>query len=119
MGLKSRTVLCVECAGPRREERAAALKDAGYEVIVTDDEREALRIFISQELDAVLMDVRLGNGKKTSLRAEMNPIRPHVPIIALCPTESKSRRTASFFHHTFRDGKGNAALIKLLRELLP
>ena len=118
MGLTSRIILCVEGAGAQREERAAALKDAGYEVIQTDDEREALLIFISQELDAVLMDLRVGNGKKKSLRAKMNSIRPRVPIIALCPAESKTRGAASSFHHMFRDGKGNDALIKLLRDLL-
>jgi DNA-binding NtrC family response regulator len=117
LGPKSRIILCLERVGSQREERAAALKDAGYDVILTDDEREALRIFISQELDAVLMDLRLGNGKEKSVRAEMNSIRPRVPIIAICPAASKTR-TASFFHHTFRDGKGNAALIKLLSDIL-
>jgi DNA-binding NtrC family response regulator len=117
LGFKSRTILCVERPGAQREERAAALKAAGYKVILIDDAKEALRIFISQELAAVLMDLRLGNGKKTSLRSEMNSIRPHVPIIALRPVESKSK-TVSFFHHTFRDGKGNAGLIELLRDLL-
>ena len=117
MGFKSRTILCLERAGAQREERAAVLKAAGYKVILTDDAREALRIFISQEVAAVLMDLRLGNGKKTSLRSEMNSIRPHVPIIALRPMESKSK-TVSYFHHTFRDGKGNEGLIELLRDLL-
>jgi DNA-binding response OmpR family regulator len=117
LGPKSKIILCLERAGSQREERAAALKNAGYDVILTDDEREALRIFISQELDAVLMDLRLGNGKKKSLCAEMNSIRPRVPIIAICQAESKTR-TARFFHHTFRDGKGNAALIKLLNDIL-
>lgn len=102
----------------RREERAATLKDANYEVILTDNARDALRIFISEQLDAVIMDLRLGNGKKNSLRAEMNSIRPNVPIIALLPAEAKTGRTASVFHHTFRDGTGNAALINLLRGLL-
>jgi DNA-binding response OmpR family regulator len=117
MGEKSRTILCVEGAGAPRHERAAALERAGYTVILTHDEREALRVFISQQLDAVLLELRLGNGKKKSLRAEMNSIRPRVPIIALCPPDSKSS-AARFFDCTFREGKGNGALVAILQHLL-
>ena len=96
----------------------AALEEAGYKVILTHDVREALRIFISRELDAVLLELRLGNGKKKSLRAEMNSIRPDVPIIALCPPNSKSSGKPRFFDHTFRDGKGNGTLIAILGDIL-
>jgi DNA-binding NtrC family response regulator len=96
----------------------AALEEAGYKVILTHDVREALRIFISRELDAVLLELRLGNGKKKSLRAEMNSIRPDVPIIALCPPNSKSSAKPRFFDHTFRDGKGNGTLIAILGDIL-
>ena len=118
MEQRGKTVLCLEGAGAQREARAAALEDVGYKVILTDDVREALRIFISQELDAVLMDLRLGNGKKTSLRAEMNSIRPRVPIIALCAEDDRKSRALKSFDHTFRDGSGNGALIEILRQLL-
>ncbi len=114
----TKTILCVEGAGPKREERVTALRNAGYNVILTDDAREALRIFIAQELDAVVMDIRLGNGKKTSLRAEMNSIRPRVPIIALYPADSKRGSTGGQFDHTFREGKGNRSLIEILTDLL-
>jgi DNA-binding response OmpR family regulator len=107
----------VEGESAQRKERAEALESAGYAVILTHDVREALRIFISQHLDAVLLELRLGNGKKQSLRAEMNAIRPRVPIIALCPHDSKSR-AIRFFDHTFREGKGNGALIAILQNLL-
>ncbi len=115
---EAKTILCVEGAGAQREARAAALEDAGYSVILTEDVREALRIFIAQELDAVLLDIRLGNGKKTSLRAEMNSIRPRVPIIALCPADSKRSSAGKSFDHTFRDGAGHNALIEILGDLL-
>ena len=114
---RPKTILCVEQEGTQREERAAALSEAGFDVILTQDVREALRIFISHELDAVLLELRLGNGKKSSLRAEMSSIRPRVPLVALCPDGSKSSTTARFFSQTFRDGKGNSALIALLHGL--
>ena len=115
---EAKTILCVEAAGAQREARAAALDNAGYHVILTDDVREALRIFIAQELYAVLMDIRLGNGKKTSLRAEMNAIRPRVPIVALCPADSKRSGAVKSFDRTFRDGMGDGALIEILGGLL-
>jgi len=117
VGPKLRTILCVEGESAQRKGRAEALESAGYRVILTDDVREALRIFISQELDAVLLELRLGNGKKKSLRAEMNSIRPRVPIIGVCTQDSKIS-AARLFDYTFRDGKGNGALITFLRDLL-
>jgi DNA-binding response OmpR family regulator len=116
VGPGAKTILCVEREGAQREERAAALAEAGFAVILTNDVREALRIFISHELDAVLLELRLGNGKKNSLRAEMNSIR--VPIVALCSEDSRRSTAARFFDHTFRDGKGNGPLIAILRQLL-
>ncbi len=118
MGRKSRTILCVEGEGAQRKERVAVLEKAGYKVIVTDNVREAFRIFISEKVDAVLLELRLGNGKKKSLRGEMNSIRPDVPILALCPPNSKSSGALRFFDHTFRDGDGNRALIVILGNLL-
>ncbi len=115
-GLK--VILCVESEGPRGIERKAALESAGYAVILTNEVREALRIFISQEPDAVLLEMDLGNGKKKSLRAEMNSLRPRVPIIAIYPEDAKSTSAARFFDHTFRDGKGDGQLVAFLRELL-
>lgn len=118
MKRKSRTILCVEGEGSQRDERVAALEKAGYEVIVTHDAREALRAFISRNLDAVLLELRLGNGKKKSLRAEMYSIRPSVPIIALCPSNSKSSSMSRFFDHAFRGEKDQSALIAILRDIL-
>lgn len=115
---KSGTILCVEDDGAPSNERAAALRRAGYTVVLTGDVKEALRIFISLEVDAVLMDFHLGNGKKKSLRAEMNSIRPRVPIVALCPARFKSSAAKPSFDHVFRDGDGSSALISLLHTLL-
>lgn len=114
---KKKTILYLESASDQRDARAVALENAGYDVILTDDAREALRVFISQELDVVLVDLRLGNGRKTSLRAEMNSIRPRVPIVALCPSDSKRSRALKLFDHTFREEAGTAALIEIVRDL--
>lgn len=115
---RSKTILCVENNGLQSNERSAALRSAGYTVVLTDDVKEALRIFISLEVDAVLLEFHLGNGKKKSLRAEMNSIRPRVPIVALCPTGFKSSGARPFFDHVFRDGDGDGALISILHSLL-
>jgi DNA-binding NtrC family response regulator len=116
--LRSKTILCVENSGPSNIERAAALRSVGYTVILTNDVKEALRIFISMDVDAVLLEFHLGNGKKNSLRAEMSSIRPRVPIVALCPAGFKSGVVKSLFQHVFREGDGAGALISVLQSLL-
>lgn len=114
---QKRVILYLASASDQRNARAAALENAGFDVILTDDAREALRIFISQEVDVVLVDIGLGNGRKSSLRAEMNSIRPRVPIVAICPVDFKKGRALKLFDQTFREEADTAALIEIVRHL--
>ena len=118
MASRAKIILCVESATPESNQRAASLREAGYTVVLTADPKEALAIFITVEIDAVLLDIHLGNTKKKSLRSAMNSIRPKVPVVALCPPGYRSTAARTLFEHIFREGDGPGSLLSILSDLI-
>ncbi len=114
--MSTKTLLCVERESKASDERRAALEHAGYVVILTDSAAEALKIFVSHTVDAVLLDADLANGKKHSLRGQMSSIRPQVPMIALCGDQQPV--AARFFTHVFRKRDGTRGLLRILQKVL-
>jgi len=115
--LATRTLLCVERRSEETESRCAALRNAGYEIIWTDSVSQALKAFVSQTVDAVLLAAEFGNGKKQSVRAQMSSIRPHIPIVGILRDgEVRSVDTKSFTR-IYRESDGSDVLVKLLHEL--
>jgi len=111
-----KTVLCVEKDGGRGKARCAALESAGYKVIVAADVAEALKIFVSQTIDAVLLDSSYGTGKKDSPGALMGNIRPHVPIIVMRGDHAQVRTGP--FADVFRKRDGTRALLRILENVV-
>lgn len=109
-------MLCVEKDSGRIKARSAVLEGAGYKVIATDGVENALRIFVSRTIDAVLLDEKFGTGKKDSLGALMTNIRPQVPIILLRSDHTHVR--SGIFSQVFRKRDGNRALLRVLQNLV-
>jgi DNA-binding NtrC family response regulator len=114
--LYRKTLLCVEKNGGRVEARCAALEGAGYKVIAAQNVSDALKIFVSQTIDAVLIDAKFGTGKKDSHGVVMSNIRPYVPIIVMRGEDGPARTGA--FAHIFRKREGNRALLRLLKNVM-
>lgn len=112
----SKTLLCVEKASKAAEGRWAALESAGYKVIVTDSASEALKMFVSQTIDAVLLGAELAKGNKHSLRGQMSSIRPQVPVIAMCGEHQPTPNSS--FTHVFRKRDGTRGLLRILEGVL-
>lgn len=111
-----KTLLCVEKDGGRFQSRCAALESSGYKVIAADNVEDALKVFVSQTVDAVLLDARFGTRKKESLGVVMSNIRPHVPIIVM-RSQGVQVRTG-IFTQVFRKRDGNRALLRLLESVV-
>jgi len=107
-----KTLLCLERNLGRAKSRIAALQDAGYKVIAVDNVVDALKIFVSQTIDAVLVDDQYGTGKKESPGAAMTGIRPHVPIILICGDRAYVRR--GLFAEIYKRRDGNPELLRIL-----
>jgi len=57
------------------------LEDAGYEVIVADSGKEALRLFEKENPDLVSLDISIPDIDGIELLRIMKEKRPHLPII--------------------------------------
>ncbi|GBF33273.1 acetoacetate metabolism regulatory protein AtoC [Desulfocucumis palustris] len=59
------------------------LEDAGYEVLVSYNARDAFGILASQSLDTVLLDIRLPDADGMQMMEEFNKMGLHVPVILM------------------------------------
>ena len=116
MRMYRKTLLCVEKDGGRLNARCAALEGAGYKVIAVNNVAEALKIFVSQTIDAVLLDAKFGTGKKDSPGVLMSTIRPHIPIVVMRGETAHVRN--GLFTQVFRKREGNRSLVRILEDVI-
>lgn len=111
-----KTLLCLHGKGARANARCAALQTAGYKVIAVHDVAEALKVFVSQTVDAVLLDSSFGTGKKDSPGVLMTSIRPHVPIVVM--RGERAYIPNGIFAQIFRKRDGNRALLRIVETVV-
>lgn len=114
--LHRKTLLCVARKGAPAAARCAALETAGYTVVAAHNIEEALKIFVSQTVDAVLLDASFGTAKKDSPGVLMSTIRPYVPIILMQGESTHVRR--GVFAQVFRKRAGARSLLRILENVI-
>jgi len=79
------TVLCVEDEDVQLRMRRRLFESAGYNVLEAQSAKEALDIFHSTRVDAVVMDYWLSGtgGNGTAVAEQMKRDRPRTPIVML------------------------------------
>lgn len=79
------TVLCVEDEDLQLNMRKRLFESAGYRVLEAQTAKEALDIFSSAQVDAVVMDYWLSGpgGNGTAIAEQMKRHRPQTPILML------------------------------------
>jgi DNA-binding response OmpR family regulator len=73
------TLLCVH----RDPAQLSLLKENGYELVTAGSASDALQLFISLSVDAVVLDYDLTLLSGAAVAAEMKKIKPQVPIVML------------------------------------
>ncbi|HVO62079.1 MAG TPA: response regulator [Terriglobales bacterium] len=77
------TVLCVEDEASQLHMRQLLFESAGFRVLTAESGKAALSIFLSEHVDAVLLDYWLSGGNGTTVAVEMKRLNPQTPIIML------------------------------------
>src|SRR6202040_3702683 len=73
------TLLCIH----RDPAQLSLLKENGYELVTAASGSDALQLFMSQSVDAVVLDYELSLLWCTAVAAEMKKVKPQVPIVML------------------------------------
>jgi DNA-binding response OmpR family regulator len=59
------------------------LQENGYELVTATNGRDALRLFMSRPVDAIVLEYHLGLLDGSVIAAEIKQVRPNVPIVML------------------------------------
>src|SRR6266446_7553992 len=78
MGSNS-TLLCIH----RDPSQLSLLQEHGYELVTATNGSDGLRLFMSQAVDAIVVDYQLGLLDGGVVAAEIKKVKPEVPIVML------------------------------------
>jgi CheY-like chemotaxis protein len=73
------TLLCIH----RNPDHLSLLQQNGYEVLTATTGGEGLRLFMSQPVDAIVLDYQLGLLDGGIVAAEIKKVKPQLPIVML------------------------------------
>src|ERR1700722_7940718 len=73
------TLLCIH----RDPAQLSLLQESGYELVTATTGHEGLRLFMSQPVDAIVLEYHLGLLDGAVIAAEIKQVCPEVPIVML------------------------------------
>jgi CheY-like chemotaxis protein len=94
------TILCIEDHWKGLIARKMLLEKNGYEVLEASGVDEGLKLFLSRNIDAVLLDYQMPGMQGDAIAAKMKRINSHVPIMLLSaygPLPKKKLRSEDSF----------------------
>ncbi|MGA9510043.1 MAG: response regulator [Candidatus Sulfotelmatobacter sp.] len=96
-------VLCAENRPEYMGELKFMLKTAGYEVVEATRADQALHLFKTRHVDGVLLEYDLPDATGAAVRAEMNRIKPDVPVLLFAGVGSQTPSLLRFFDSYLRN----------------
>jgi CheY-like chemotaxis protein len=94
------TILCIDEHWKALVARKMLLENNGYEVLEASDGDEALKLFLSRNVDAVVVDYQMPGMNGSVVADKMKRINSHVPIMLLSaygPLPKKKLRSVDSF----------------------
>jgi CheY-like chemotaxis protein len=77
------TILCIDDHFKGLIARKMLLEKDGYEVLAAGDSKEGLRLFLSRNVDAVVVDYQMPGMSGDLIAEKMKRVNSHVPIMLL------------------------------------
>lgn len=78
-----KTILCVDDEKLQLQLRKALLESAGFVVLAAQSSDDAMEMFRTHHVDAVVTDYWLSGNNGTALAEQMKRLRPRIPILML------------------------------------
>lgn len=112
------TVLCVSKISPAQITRNMMLERAGYQIVAIDDPDEAVRIFKTSVVDAVVFGDSVNGEQRFQLARTFKSLNHSVPIIALSKTSGSQDLAGLVDQHLESLGDPHL-LVEALKRVLP
>ncbi len=112
------TVLCVSKISPAQITRNMILERAGYQIVAIDDPDEAVRIFKTSVMDAVVFGDSINGEQRFQLARTFKTLNRAVPIVALSNTSGSQMPTGLVDQQLESLGDPHL-LLEALKRVLP
>jgi CheY-like chemotaxis protein len=111
------TVLCVSKISPAQITRNMILERAGYRIVAIDDPEEAVRMFKTSMVDAVVFGDSVNGDQRLQLARTFKSLNSAVPIVALSNT-SGSQMAAGLVDQQLESLGDPHLLLEALKRVL-
>jgi CheY-like chemotaxis protein len=112
------TILCVDDDGSELEARKELLENSGYDVLTAQSAREALGLFVSQLIDAVIVDYQMLEMNGDRVAKQMKRIKPNIPILMLSAHEELAPDKLAHVEGYLCKAESGQTILSALEKLL-
>ena len=113
-----RRLLCVDDDSGFQQFYKNLLGSYGYEVMVAGNGRQALKLFLSRKVDAVLTDFEMPGMTGAELAARLKRLRPDLPVLLLSGSKIAQDKAAKAVDAAVMKGSSVIKLVDQIESLL-
>ncbi len=115
--MANRRLLCVDDDRDFRQFYKNLLASHGFEVTVAASGSQALKLFLSRQVDAVVTDLEMPGMNGVELASRLKKLRPGLPVLLVSGTKSLEEKPKNV-DVALAKGASNAALLDQIEVLL-
>jgi CheY-like chemotaxis protein len=116
--MKRRRLLCVDDDSAFRQFYKNLLGSYGYDVTVAASAKQALKLFLSKRVDAVVTDFDMPEMTGVELAARLKKIRPELPVLIMSGSAAMHKDMPSHVDATVPKGTACAKLVDQIEQAL-
>src|ERR1700745_2732340 len=118
MGKPKAIILCIDDDGAGLEARKELLEISGYAVLTPQSGQECLGLFVSQPIDAVVLDYQMPGMNGSRVASQMKRVKADVPILMLSGYSELPPNELSCVDAFLRKGESWSTVVSTLDRLL-
>lgn len=116
--MAKRSLLCVDDDSGFRQFYQDLLGSYGYEVSVAANGRQALKLFLSRKVDAVLTDLEMPEMTGAELAARLKRLRPELPVVLVSGSSVERENLPKSVDASIAKGAPVKSLVDQVESLL-
>jgi two-component system, NtrC family, sensor kinase len=113
-----RRLLCVDDDSAFRQFYKSLLGSYGYDVTVAASAKQALKIFLSRKVDAVLTDLEMPEMTGAELALRLKKMRPELPVLLVSGSSAVQQQPPAGVDATVAKGTSSTKLVDQIESTL-